>query len=173
MGFRVLLLAVSGKTPEAIHRDYGVRATEKYEEIPESPVTGAMLPTSAYLLYVNDEITPDDEVLAQLSRHASLLACYANETVMQSALTLWADGRKQWSVWHDAQHAADHLETSGNVPEELLPIRDRLLADQAEDGEVDHLFDIPIELFVALGGHRYDQDIPGAEPEPWQVLVRE
>jgi len=67
MGFRVLLIAVKGKDEMAIHQDYSVAPTDQYEEIPESPVTGAVLPGGSYLLYINDEIVPDADVLAKLS----------------------------------------------------------------------------------------------------------
>ncbi len=86
MGFRVQLIAVSGKEPAAVHRDYGVAPTGRREEIPESPVVGAKLPGGAYLLYINDEIVPDDRVFARLSRGAELVACHANETVMSRHL---------------------------------------------------------------------------------------
>src|SRR5262245_54935122 len=98
MGFRVLLIAAKGKEPDAIHRDYGVAPTGEREEIPESPVTGAMLPSDAYLLYINDEIVPDDRVFWRLSTNAWLIACYANETVMNSYASLWVNGVEKWSV---------------------------------------------------------------------------
>jgi hypothetical protein len=77
MGFRVLLIAVKGKEPDAIHHDYGVVPTGQREEIPESPVTGAVLPSGAYLLYINDQIVPDNAVFARLSKGASVIACGA------------------------------------------------------------------------------------------------
>lgn len=172
MGFRLLLIAVTDKEPESVHRDYGVTPTGQYEEIPESPVTGAMLPSGSYLLYVNDDIVPDNRVLAQLSKGASLIACYANETVMNSLTSSWRDGVEQWSVFHDAQQSIEHLEISGNLPDQLKSIQERLSAEQKKTEDVDYIFDIPVELFAALGGIRYDQDIAGAPPEPWQVLAR-
>lgn len=172
MGFRVLLVAVAGKEPATIHDDYSVAPTDQYEEIAESPVTGTTLPGGAYLLYINDEILPEDRVFARLSRDASLIACYANETVMNSFASSWADGIEQWSVFHDAQQGIRHLETTGDPPHQLISIQERLLADQGRNTEGDCVFDIPIELFVALGGIRYDEDIEGAGPKPWQVLTR-
>lgn len=173
MGYRVLLIAVTGKQPDVIHREYGVTPTDNYEDIPESPVTGALLPSGPYLLYIKDEIIPDEKVLARLSLNASLLACYANETVMNSFTASWVNGAEQWSVLHDAQEGIGNLQTTGQVPTQLKPIRDRLETEQiASQEEVDHIFDIPIELFVALGGIRYNEDIEGADPDPWQVLVR-
>lgn len=172
MGYRVLLIAIEGKEPAAIHEQYGVAPTEQYEEIPESPVTGAVLPIGAYLLYINGEIVPDDRVLSRLSKGASLMACYANETVMDSLVCAWKDGIERWSVFHDAQQGVEHLESEGELPEELKPIREKLVAEQAASQSTDYIFDIPIELFAALGGIRYDQDIEGAGPQPWQVLTR-
>ena len=103
MGFRVQLIAVSGKAPHTIHSEYGVVPSGRREEIPESPVVGATLPNGAYLLYVNDRIVPDEKVFARLSGGAALVACYANETVMNSFACGWVNGVERWSVFHDAQ----------------------------------------------------------------------
>jgi hypothetical protein len=173
MGFRVQLIAVTGKEPALIQRDFGVVATGQREEIAESPVVGAVLPNGGYLLYINDadKIVPEDRVFARLSKGASLVACYANETVMNSYACGWTNGVAQWSVFHDAQQDIKHLETSGTLPPEFRAIRDRLLAQQGgDDGGTDFVFDIPVELFAAVGGIRYDRDIPGAGPDPWEIL---
>jgi hypothetical protein len=172
MGFRVQLIAVSRKAPSVIHREYGVIATGRCEEIPESPVVGAILPSGAYLLYINDEIVPDDRVYARLSQNASLVACYANETVMNSYVCGWTNGVERWSVFHDAQRGLKHLEVTGTLPAQMQSIRDRLSAEQDAGDDTDYIFDVPIDLFVALGGLRYDQDIPGADSEPWEILER-
>lgn len=172
MGFRVLLITVTGKDTDTIHSEYCVAPTGQYEEIAESPVTGAFLPNGAYLLYVNDDITPNEKVFARLSKDAVLLACYANETVMDCYVSSWTNGLEQWSVWHDAQQGLTHLETSGDVPDQFTPIRNRLFAEQNGVTDTDYIFDIPIELFVTLGGVRYNEDIPGAGPKPWQVLAQ-
>jgi hypothetical protein len=172
MGFRVLLIAVKGKEPDAIHRDYGVVPTGEREEIPESPVTGVLLPSGAYLLYINDQIVPDDRVFARLSEDASLLACYANETVMNSYAGAWENGVEKWSVFHDAEKGIRHLETTGDLPEQMTSIQKKLFAAQEESEAADYTFDIPIELFASLGGIRYDHDIEGAGPDPWQILAR-
>jgi hypothetical protein len=172
MGFRVQLIAVSGKELAEVHRDYGVVPTGRYEDVPDSPVLGARLPSGAYLLFINDEIEPDDRIYARLSRGATLVACYANETVMSSYACGWADGGERWHVLHDFQQDANHLKVSGSAPSELPAIRNRLFRQQAGVTDTDYVFDVPVELFVALGGVRYDQDIPGAGPNPWEILER-
>jgi hypothetical protein len=131
-----------------------------------------MLPSGAYLLYVNDEIVPDGEVLSKLSRNVSLISCYANETVMNSLASSWVNGEEQWSVFHDAQQGTKHLSIEGNPPGQLRSIQENAFAQQDEAQNVDHVFAVPVDLFATLGGLRYDQDIPGAGPTPWRVLVR-
>jgi hypothetical protein len=172
MGYRVQLIAVSGRDPGSIHSDYGVASTGRREWVPESPVVGAKLRGGIYLLYINDEIVPDDQVFARLSGNASLVACYANETVMSSYACAWTKGVQRWSVFHDAEQGIQHLEVTGTLPDEFQSIRDRLLAQQSVSGDADYTFDIPVELFVALGGVRYNSEIPGAGPQPWEILDR-
>ena len=60
----------------------------------------------------------------------------------------------------------------GNLPPQLVSLQNKLSTQQKESDGVDYIFDIPIELFVSLGGIRYNEDIDGAEPEPWQALTR-
>lgn len=172
MGFRVLLIAVKGKEASAIHRDYGVSPTDRFDEEPEAPVVGAELPSGGYLLFENEEIVPNEKSLGQLSLDGSLVVCGVNETVMESFAEGWTDGVRNWSVWHDAQQGLEHLETTGDVPAAFGPIRDRLLAQASEHPGPDWLFDVPVELFVALGGVRYDAEFPSESETPWQVLQR-
>src|SRR5262245_46786792 len=134
MGFRVLLIAVKGKDPEGIHRDYGVVASDEFEDMPGSAVLGAVLPSGAYLLYINDEITPNSETLEKLSRGASLVTCYVNETVMNSLASSWVNGVEQWSVFHDAQQGIKHLSVSGDPPSQLGSIQRRRLLNKTSRG---------------------------------------
>jgi len=172
MGFRVLLIAVTGTDPAIIQRDYAVEPTGKVFDFPDAPVCGAQIPNGPYVLYINDEITPSDSLFARLSQHGSLITCQVNETVMCSSASAWIGGVEQWAVSHDCQFGILHLETSGDVPAVLTEIRERLFRSQADSKDVDYVFDVPVELFVAMGGVRYDQEIPGTDPTPWQELQR-
>ena len=172
MGYRVLLIKIDGKPAERIHQEYGVTLTEEDEEIPESPVTGASLPGGGYLLFINDQIQPDERVFEELSQKASLVACYVNETDNNSYACGWMSGVRQWSVFHDeARQGRNHLAIAGELPPEFEQIRANLAVQQERD-VADFIFNIPVDLFVALGGIRYFEDIEGAGPRPWQVLAR-
>jgi hypothetical protein len=73
---------------------------------------------------------------------------------MNSYACAWSNGVERWSVFHDAQQDIKHLETSGTLPPEIQPIRDKLFAQQESDDGADFIFDIPVELFAAMGGIR-------------------
>lgn len=175
MGFNVSLITIEGKSPQQIHHDFGVKPTGEREEIPESPITGTLLPNGKYALWLNTRATgpASERELAILSRDASVLVCDLSETTMNISLVAWEDGKEIWSVWHDGgSQGVEHLELTGDVPPQLEPIRERLFREQREDDGADFSFDIPVELFVELGGFRYDQDLDVDDPQPWQVLER-
>lgn len=175
MGFNVSLITIEGKSPETIHADFGVILTGEREEIPESPITGTLLPNGKYALWLNTRVTGpvNEKNLAIVSRDASVLVCDLSETTMDISLVAWENGKEIWSVWHDGgSQGIKHLELNGNVPAQIEPIRERLFREQEEKGDADYIFDIPVELFVALGGFRYDRDLEVDDPAPWHVLER-
>lgn len=171
MGFRVALIAVRGLDAETLYQRYGVRRSGQREEIAESPVCGATVSTGWELLYLNDYPRPDSEALAKLSTNAELVFCDANETCMSSFATGWENGVEKWIVFHDAQQSLNHLVTDGQLPDRYNSIRDAKLPEQADDGDdVDHIFDVPIDLFAALTGIRYDMDLPTSTGEDYETL---
>lgn len=177
MGYNVILIAITGKDPAAIHRDYGVTPTEQYwEDHGDSrfaPVCAAVLPSGAYLLYINDDpIPPNPAMLARLSENGALMACALSENVTFSALHAYTDGKQIWSIIHDPEQSSDHLQITGTPPPEFIPIRDHCFAKQASATDTDHIFSIPVDLFAALGGMRYDEILQTANPKPWRELRR-
>ena len=174
MGFRVQLLAINGKSIPDIHNALSVIPTGTHEEIAESPIVGTQLKNGNYLVCINDKIIPDPKLLSRLSENATVICCYANETVMNSLTLRWHDGIEEWSVFHDAQVTIDDLQVNGSPPEEFSEIRQRLLGEQNGCTDTDYVFDGPIELFVSQGGMRYDEDPQSTieSGEPWEILER-
>ena len=109
-------------------------------------MTGLTIQNGRYLIYDNDGIFPDDDLLARLSKNASLTLCQVNETVMFSTAHAWKNGVEVWSVFHDANQGIDHLETTGDVPDSLDRIREKQMTLQSDcdDVCVDFIFDIPV-----------------------------
>lgn len=99
-----------------------------------------------------DFAAPD--VMRRLSEHREVVGCQASDIVMYSSAFGHSGGEMAWSVEHDPDKTPIGLETKGRPPAEFEAIRDGALRRQAEEGdEVDHLFDVPIELTAALCGY--------------------
>ena len=177
MGYAQSWLAVKGKPPEAVLETLGLRGTGAREAIAGSPVVGAELPGGWYLVVADGSghRLMRDPIVQRLSAGCEVITADVEEHVMVSVATGWKDGQRVWSVTHDAQRDMEHLQAEGELPAVFTSIRDRLRAEQQEAGgrraDVDHIFDVPVELAQTLTGYRHDAVIPGAVAEPFEVLV--
>lgn len=176
MGYSLGWVAVQSGNADAIYARLGLSRTGAREEVPDSPVVGAVLPEGWHLVVVRrGEHLLGDALLREVSAGTRAVACFLEEHVMYSASVEWADGRKIWSVVHDSEKACGHLAFDGTPPSELSAIRSRLQSAQDEeddvDPEVDHLFDIPIDLAKALTGFRHDERLSGVGRQPFEVLA--
>lgn len=172
MGFRVSLYAVFGREPVQIQRDLNLTPNGEREEFPESAVAGFVSASGAYILYFNDSQMFGEDAIRPLRNSSQFLACNVNETCMYSSVAAFAEGRELWSVIHDSDRGILDLETCGDVPAAYSEIRQKQLSLQQSGSDgVDHIFDVPINLFVRLGGVRYDQDVISDDPQPWHTLV--
>jgi len=170
MGYRIHTLIIQGKDPETIQREYGVRASGQFFEVPDFPVQGAVTPSGGYQLFVTDENLPSDQRLEALSSGGRLALLWVNETVMASQVWRYVDGRFAWSISHDSSQGIMHLETVGEVPAEIVPLREKLFEKQVGCDDVDYVFDVPVEAFLQCGGVRYDHVFPDDNEEPWERL---
>lgn len=168
-------MAVRGGTPDSVLATLGLRGTNVFEEIPESDITGAVLPSGWYLITANRGHPPfmEDSTLKRLSQTAEVVTSFVEEHVMYSAASLWAGGREVWSVMHAAEDGIEHLEAKGSLPSIFGPMSERLHAKQAAGGRearVDHIFDIPVEMVVQIIGYRYDRVMPELGDRAFEVL---
>jgi hypothetical protein len=126
------------------------------------------LPSGWHVLWGNDLDAISPERLQHLSAGCRALACSIDADAMASSASLHEDGALAWHVSHNPSLDSVHLEMSGNPPDELAEIRERLVAAQESSGaghaDVDYIFDIPIELAKGLCG--FDDDF---EPEDMVV----
>lgn len=78
-----------------------------------------------------------------------------------------------WSVTHDCEKGKHNLDIKGDAPPSLKDIHARLTSEQnAEDEDVDHVYDAPVELAKTITGFRHDQGMPGMRETPFQVLKK-
>ncbi len=174
MGFHVCWIASRGKAPEELRAQLKLRETPEREEIPESDVTGVLLPSGWYAVVFNDALPPElqDAALKRLSKDSELVAFVVEEASMVSSAHAFARGKRTWSVLHDFSKGPTHLDVSGVPPAHVAAIRERLLAQsQAQENPGDILFDLPAELSKALTGFRHDEAIVGV-PAAFTVMER-
>ena len=177
MGYSQSWSAVKGKPPAAVLETLGLRGTGTREEIAESPIVGTELPSGWYLVVASrsGHRLMSDQNVQRLSAGCDVVTGDVEEHVMVSVATSWKDGRRVWTVTHDAQRDMEHLQAEGELPATFVSIRDRLRSEQQAAGgrkaDVDYIFDVPVELAQTLTGYRHNADIPGAGAEPFEILV--
>jgi hypothetical protein len=173
MGFSASWLAVRGKPSTAVLSELGLRGTGEYDDVPDSPhLWGTSLPAGWYLVFANRSDYREDFPLDRLSSSAELVACFVEEHVMVCAASGWRDGKEVWSIYHESDQSLEHLETKGDLPPVFTSIRDRLAAQQAEEGgdeaDVDYFFDVGVEVAETLTGFRHDEYVPDLKFERLQ-----
>ena len=183
MGYSLSWLAVSGGNKDSVLESLRLRGTGEFAEFTEAnDWFGASLPKGWYLI-VEDHVGPSrisDTGLVHLSRSGLVVTGQVEEHVMCSSASGWLAGTNIWSIEHVSDRGLRHLETKGALPKEYESIRERLFAEQDQadkfGGGGDHIFDLPVEVSLALTGYRYDQDLDGSgEPrferlEPVQAM---
>ena len=179
MGFAVSWFAVSGKEPQRVLDELCLSHSGESEEFPESPLTCASLQGGWFLVFANSFDSPfvSEQALSNLSAGCSVVSCQVEEHVMFSSATGYANGARTWHVKHDAQESIYHLVSNGDVPSVFNDIYAALKKEQDAAGgteaDVDYLHDVPVALAKAITSFRHDEDIQGANAEPFEVLQQE
>jgi len=172
MGFKLSWFAVRGKTPEAVRGEAGLVATGVWEEVPEAPFSGLALDSEWYVVLCTPiaEWHLDEGWLRRLSSGCEVVTCLVHENSAVSAASGWQCGQKLWSLSHDCEQGVDHLDSWGDLPSEFAEIHERARMEQAEDLEVDYLFDVPIDVAAASTGFDHARVMPDAGEWPFEVL---
>ena len=178
MGQSVSWVAVKGMTPQAVQNALTLRGTGAREEgVPESDITGTVLPGDWYLVVSQRDglRLTEDVTLNRLSGMAEVVMCFVEEHVMYSFAACWRNGQRIWSVHHDSEDGIESLVVKGQLPDSFAQIRDKLFAEQAAAGgkkaKVDCIFAIPVELAQSLTDYRYDEDPIELCKDGFEVLV--
>lgn len=174
MGFKISWLAFQGLDKTQLLARLGMTDSGERDEVCESPFSLCESPTGWMILFANDFGFADERRLTALSAGVRLLGCNIHEGLMYSSAALYENGEQKWAVTHDAQKERFNLNVSGQPPEALDTIRERLTGAQNadQDGDVDFIFDIPVELAQTLTGYRHDAYNPDDEAWAFTELRR-
>ena len=173
MGFSISWIALRGVEKAEALRRLGFRDVGSEDEANESPFSATYIPTGWTLIFSNDVDYGSAEHLRQISAGTTAVSCQVEEHVMFSAAHSSTDGHDDWSIWHDSQNGMQDLHTSGVLPVAFATTKARLLAEQDhdKDGQVDYVFDIPIDVAQAITGYRHDLwDFPWGPHPHWTVI---
>jgi hypothetical protein len=118
----------------------------------------------SWVVIAGRDVVCEPERLAQMSASGgSVLSAGASEVVMHSEAVFYEGGVEVWNVSHYSDRSGSQydLETTGEPPPQFAAIRDAALAAQTaeggEDADVDMVFDVPLDLSLAICGFRFDQ----------------
>jgi hypothetical protein len=179
MGTSTSWIAVRGTTLEQIERDLELTVAPTFA--PGRPVardeheyTAGVLPGGWVVLVRRMDrngVVADPELLKELSGSWRVVGCDEETHVMYSAASEWHRGREVWAAVRDFEQG---LELRGGLPAGWQRVRDECIRKQAEadaaGDDVDHMFDIPLELARIVAGYRLESDEDlGSE---WVTLVR-
>lgn len=164
MGLCLSWLAIKGKSPQAVREELGFQSTGEEGSFPEFPLSAVVTAQGWYVIaaYREERVVPDSILQQLASPGCELVTCFLEEHVMVSEAAGWKDGKKVWSVSHDAQKSIKNLVATGDLPEEFAAIRDRLVSQQdeedADEPGCDYIFDVPLETAKSVTGFSHDVD---------------
>jgi hypothetical protein len=161
MGFKISWVAVKSATKADVLEMAGLRDTVTLDPVCEAPFSCTELPTGWTILFSNDFDYASPERSEAFSARNIVLSCQIHEGVMYSGASFHDHGDHIWSVSHFSENGIMDVSVSGAPPAEFHAIRDNLLAKQSEPQigpwEVDYVFDVPVELALAICGFRHDR----------------
>ena len=134
-----------------------------------------LVKTGWTVIWAEDELFfyEQPKCVAALSKHAPVISCVVNETVMASTAMGWRDGRLTWSVHHqgDAEDTSN-LDAKGALPPLLDDLKARAVANA--DDEIDEyysFFEVPLDLAAMETGFRHDRVLSSAEAPTYSTLT--
>jgi hypothetical protein len=166
---------VQGIAKDDFLQGMGFEDTGETDEYFDQDHSGGELAGDWYVVVSNDLSLMDPARLAKWSVGGRLVAALVHEDTSNSLATEWRDGKLLWSASHDGSEGGDELSVEGALPEVFEELKHEAIAAQAEagpEGELDFIFDIPLDLAADVTGFRHDEIGFDDEIGPFTVLER-
>lgn len=175
MGYAITWCAVREEGAEQLLAHFGLLATDKTEDDPESSFSTAKLRTGWRLIWSNQYACPIlAKKVATFAGPQEVLLCRIEEHVMASSSELWTGGRRKWWVSHEGEDGPKGLDSEGDLPKCFASIRDEMEQAQrtegGDDANVDLIFEIPLKIAQSLVGFKHDENYEPAVDGGFKVL---
>ncbi len=143
----------------------GLAFSGQSAEVPDYSISGASVGDWSIVIYDyykhDTAFLAQSEVLKQLSDGREIVVINVDENVMYTYAERWKYGELQWEVVHDGQQDILHLEVDGVPPDWFEGILDEnLRAQEADNNNVDYMFEIPAEMTGRITGFWHDRGSP-------------
>ena len=174
MGYSLSWIATRGLASEEVQQLLGIRAIAKGSPVPSSSCTAAQLENGWHVVFFASSCdVVDRSAKALLAQAPEAITCFVEEHVMASGAAAWKDGRTIWAVEHESEQGIYHLKIQGSPPDSLAQIASASRALQeaggGESADVDHTFDVPVDLAESLVGFHHDKTYEHGGNDPWFV----
>ena len=151
MGTSLAWFVVESVDAAAIAAALDVKLTGQRGPREKFPLALQRLPDGRSLVISTnvDEPLFKTKPLGAISRLGRMFSGSMSETVMYSGFAAWSKGRKSWSVEHQGDDDPLHLRSTGKLPKEVAALKESALEQQraaGEDSEVDHVFELSLDL---------------------------
>lgn len=175
MGYSITWCAIREEAADQLLSHFGLLATDKIEDDPESPFSTAKLNTGWRLIWSNRYGCPVlTKNAATFSGEQEVLLCQVEEHVMASSSELWLGGRRKWWVSHEGENGPKGLDSEGELPKCFASIRDEIenaqRAEGGDDADVDLIFEIPLKIAQSLVGFKHDENYESVLKGNFMVL---
>lgn len=176
MGYSVTWFAVPAQQGESFLARLALSATGETEEFPESQIVTATLDTGWLVLWYNSYDCPflGDRELRELSKSFEIIHCLIEEHVMASSAELWSRGGRTWLISHRGDVRPMERHHEGLLPDCFSSIKAEMeaaqAAEDAEECEVDHLFEIPLKVAQTITGFKHDEACPRLPNKVFHVM---
>jgi hypothetical protein len=131
MGFACAWIAVKGKSPQELLKEFDLRRTGKFEEGFESDFNATERGQWYILIANRDNVIPLVKAnFERLSRNHELVFCQVEEHVMFSCAGYSVNGTNKYFVSHDSEKGIMNLDEKGSFPAQYDEIRARLIEEQ-------------------------------------------
>ncbi|WP_067477168.1 hypothetical protein [Actinomadura hibisca] len=162
MGFATGYVAVKDLSPEEILTRLGATLGETVAEPDLSTAPTCVAPATNGWTVIGDSahnVWDEPDHLTALSKGTTLVTAYMEEHDMYAHAELYRDGRRVWRVVSESGEDPQ-LSTEGTPPESLARLAQEA---EAEDPDVDHLFEVPFALVTEATGNEVDGGCPWPE----------
>jgi hypothetical protein len=174
----LVYLAIKGKSKDEIWSHFRLARAPEQEDgwgVAE-PIIGVLFSNGWYIIQdFSGRLLANEKSIAALSQSAQVLSGAASETTMFSSASGWESGKRSWTVEHNLDRGAEHLQVSGSPPPVFKKIKARIVSerdDTPEEERHDFYFSMAVDLFEDLTGFSYCTISNLATPSDYEFLCK-